>query len=51
MQTLIQWISGALSQGVKQPGLLTTHLQLVPSQEYVDPHIYSSILLHGDVLN
>jgi hypothetical protein len=34
-QPPIQWVPGALSSGVKRPGVkLTTHLQLVPGQEW-----------------
>jgi hypothetical protein len=46
-QPPIQWVLGALSQGVK----LTTHLQLVQRSRKCDPYIHSPIHLHGIVLN
>jgi hypothetical protein len=45
-------VPGALSPGVKRQCVkLNTHIQLVRSQENVDPYIHSPIRLHGIVLN
>jgi hypothetical protein len=53
IQPPIQWVPGALSLGVKRPGVkLTTHLHLVPSsKECVELYLHSPIRLHGVVLS
>jgi hypothetical protein len=52
-QPPIQWVTGALSLGVKRPGVkLTTHLHLVPRSK--DEWNYTStppVRLHGVVLS
>jgi hypothetical protein len=51
-QPPIQWVQRAfLPEYRGRIVKLTTHLQLVPSQEYVDLYIHSSIRLHGVVDN
>jgi hypothetical protein len=47
-QSLIQWVPGPLSPGVKRQGLkLTGHLHRVPRSKKMELHIPSLICLHG----
>jgi hypothetical protein len=46
-QPSIEWVSGALSQGVKQQLISIEYL----GQEYVELYLHSPTRLHGMVLN
>jgi hypothetical protein len=51
-QSLIQWVSGALSPGVKRRGVnLTNQLHLVPMSRIVELYLHSPTRLRGIVLN
>jgi hypothetical protein len=53
IQPPIQWVSGALSLGVKRPGLEADHSSPSSAEikEYVALYLHSPIRLHGVVLS
>jgi hypothetical protein len=46
-----QWVPGALSLGVKQPGREADNSFLMPSSRMMELYLHSPICLHGIVLN